>query len=135
MWSHLTVYLLVKGKKPGEVIEKIMTHLIGTEFDVMKAILTDNGGEFSSDEIREVARILNIKVCTSAAQCAPFQNGLCERIHAVTDAILMNLEQEHAEISLDVHLCWTNTARDSLQRWHGYSSYQLVFGKNPNLAM
>ena len=30
-------------------------------------------------------------------------------------------------------LCWANVARNSLQMWHGFSSYQIVFGKDPNL--
>ena len=36
--------------------------------------MTDNGGEFSSDEMREVTSILNVKVCTTAGMI-PFQNG------------------------------------------------------------
>lgn len=53
----------------------------------MRSVLTDNGGEFNSDEIREVESILNIQVCTTAGE-SPFQNGLCERVHAVTDMML-----------------------------------------------
>ena len=30
-------------------------------------------------------------------------------------------------------LCWANMARNSLQMWNGFSSHQLIFGKNPNL--
>ena len=33
----------------------------------------------------------------------------------------------------DVLLCWTNMAKNALQMYHGYSSYQIVFGRNPNL--
>ena len=29
--------------------------------------------------------------------------------------------------------CWANMARISLQMWNGFSSHQLVFGKNPKL--
>ena len=61
-------------------------------FGVMEAIVSDNGGEFNSDEMREVASVLdvNVHVCTTAAQ-SPFQNGLCERNHAITDNILTKL--------------------------------------------
>ena len=38
----------------------------------MKSNLTDNGGEFNSDELREVQSILNIQVCTTAGE-SPFQ--------------------------------------------------------------
>lgn len=119
--------VFIERKKPGEVIDKIMTHWVGAGFGVMEAILTDNGGEFSSDETREVASILNVEVCTTAAQ-SPFQNGLCERIHAVTDSMLLRLEEQCPQTSSEVLLCWANTARNSLQMWHGYSSYQMVFG-------
>ena len=36
--------------------------------------------EFSSDEMREVASILNVRLITTAAD-SPFQNGLCEHVH------------------------------------------------------
>jgi hypothetical protein len=47
--------------------------------------------------------------------------------------MLMELEAQYPKISLDVLLAWANTAKNSLQMHHGFSSYQLVFGKNPNL--
>ncbi len=132
MWSRLTVSVFIERKTSKEVIDKIMKHWIGAGFGVMEGILTDNGGEFSSDEMREVASILNVKVCTTAAE-SPFQNGLCERIHSVTDSMLLKLQKQCPNTPLDVLLCWANMARNALQMVHGYSSYQLVFGKNPNL--
>ena len=50
--------------------------------DILSCILTDNGGEFNAEEIREVVSVLNIETTTTAAEC-PFQNGLCERNHAI----------------------------------------------------
>ena len=120
VWSRLMVSVFIERKKPGEVIE-IMTHWIGTGFGVMEAILTDNWGELSSDETKEVASSLNIEVCTTAAVQSLFQNGLYKRIHPVTDAILMKLEEEYSETSSDVFLCWANTVRNSLLMWHRYS--------------
>ena len=38
----------------------------------MESILSDNGGEFSSEETREVASILNVEVFTAAAY-SPFK--------------------------------------------------------------
>ena len=111
------------------MIDKVMTNWIEV---LMKSIMTDNGGEFSSDETREVASVLGIEVITTAAE-SPFQNGLCERVHAVTDSILTKLVADDSEKPVEVLLSWANMARNSLQMWHGYSSYQLVFGKNPNL--
>ena len=130
MWSRLTVSVFIKRKKPTDVIDKIMQHWIGAGFSVMEGILSDNGGEFSSEETCEVASLLNLEVCTTAVN-SPFQNGLCERIHSVT--VLLKLEEQCPGTPLEVVLCWVNVARNSLQMWHGFSSYQIVLGKNPNL--
>lgn len=131
MWSRLTVSVFLDRKRTSDVVEKVITHWIGT-YGVMKSIMSDNGGEFSSDELREVASILNIEVCTSAGE-SPFQNGLCERVHAVTDNMLLKLKAEYKNSSEEILLKWVNMVRNSLQMWNGFSSHQLVFGRNPNL--
>ena len=56
--------------------------------------MTDNGGEFSSDEMREITSIYNIQLCTIAGE-SPFQNGLCKRVHAITVMMLVKLEAEY----------------------------------------
>ena len=132
MFSRLSVSVFVDRKRPSIIIDKIMMHWIGAAFGVMETIMADNGGEFSSEETREVASVLNGRLCTTAAQ-SPFQNGLCERVHAVTDMMLLKLEEQCPDTPLEVLLCWANMAKNSLQMWHGYSSFQIVFGQNPNL--
>ena len=76
MWSRYTLSVFVDRKKPGNIIDALMTQWIGT-FGVMKAIMTDNGGEFNSDEMREITSILSInnwtvkarhKICIFAGQ-------------------------------------------------------------------
>ncbi|XP_055898556.1 uncharacterized protein LOC129928366 [Biomphalaria glabrata] len=94
--------------------------------------MTDNGGEFNSDEFREVASILNIQVGTTTA-FSPYQNGLCEQVHAITDHMLMKLKAENSDLHLETLLFWANMAKNSLQMRNGYSSHQLVFGRNPNV--
>ena len=54
------------------------------KFGVMKALMTDNWGEFNADEVREITSILNVQLCTTSGE-SPFQNGLCESVHAITD--------------------------------------------------
>lgn len=98
----------------------------------MKGILTDNGGEFSSDELREDASCLNIEVRTTAGE-SPWSSGLCERVHSVTDQVLVKLQAEYPNTGIKVLLGWANMARSSLQMWQGFSSRQLFFGQNPNL--
>ena len=73
-----------------------------------------------------------MKICTSAGE-SHWQNGLCERNHAVIDMMLLKLQEDCPDTSLEILLCWANVAKNALQMNHGFSSYQLVFGKNPNL--
>ena len=131
MWSRYTISAIINRKRPSDVVNALMQKWIGV-FGIMGSIMTDNGGEFSSDEMREIMSILNVKVITTAAE-SPFQNGLCERVHSVTDRMLLKLEEENQKLDSHTLLCWANMARNSLQMWNGYSSHQLVFGRNPKL--
>ena len=92
MLSRYTTSAFIKRKRPSDIIDAMITHLIGI-FGKMKSVLTDNGGEFNSDELREVRPTLNIQVCTTSCE-SPSQTGLCERVHAVTDLMLTTLEDE-----------------------------------------
>ena len=47
--------------------------------------------------------------------------------------MLLKLEEQCPGTPIEVLLSWANMARNALQMWHGFSSYQLVFGQNPNL--
>ena len=87
MWSRYTVSVFINRKKPSDAIDALMQRWIAV-FGTMGSIMTDNGGEFSSDEMREVASILNVRLITTEAD-SPFQNGLCERVHSVTDMMLL----------------------------------------------
>ena len=82
----------IDRERPSNIIDNIMLHWVGAGFDIMNSILTDDGGEFSSDEMRELCSILNVQISTTAAN-SPFQNGLCERIHAVTDTMILKLRE------------------------------------------
>ena len=131
MYTRYTISVFLDRKLATGVIDAVMMNWVGL-FGVMNGVLTDNGGEFTSEEIREVASILNIDVKTTAAE-SPWQNGLCERVHQVSDMILLKLQAEYPKSRLHVLLKWANLARNSLQMWNGFSSHQLVFGRNPNL--
>ena len=60
-------------------------------------------------------------------------NGLCERNHAITDRCLEKILHENPQTPLDVALAYACNAKNCLQMWNGFSSFQLVFGKNPRL--
>ncbi len=130
MFSRFTVSVFVSQKRPTDIVEKVMKNWIGV-FGMMGSIMTDNGGEFNSEEMRELGSVLNVVLCMTAGY-SPLQNGLCERNHAVVDSMLLKLK-DHRGTPDDILLCWANMAKNSLQMVHGYSSYQLVFGHNPEL--
>ena len=131
VFSRYTMSDFITRKKPEDVINVIMSCWIAV-FGVMKSIMSDNGGEFSSEETRDVASVLNWEVCTTGAE-SPFQNGLCERNHAVCDNILTKLQAQYPKTPLSILLKWANMAKNTLAMWNGFSSNQIVFGKNPNL--
>ena len=58
--------------------------------------MTDNRGEFNSDEMREIMSILNVRVITTAAE-SPLQNGLCEHVHAFTDMMLLKSSRRQCQ--------------------------------------
>ena len=91
-----------------------------------------NGGEFSNHEMREVASILNVETCITPSE-SPWSSGLCEKNRQITDRMLEILEDENPNTDLDTLLAWENLAKNSLQLWNGFSSFQLVLDQNPNL--
>lgn len=131
MWSRLTVSTQINRKKPSDVIEGIMQNWVAY-YGVPGSILNDNGGEFTSDEIREVKSILDISDLTTGAE-SPWQNGLCEKNHALVDNILERLDEDYPDVDLQTKLAWAGMAKNSLQMTYGYSPNQLVFGQNPRL--
>ena len=78
-----------------------------------------NNGKFSANEMREMMSILNVRILTTAAKSL-FQNGLCERVHAVTDMMLLRLKEKNETTDKQTLLCWANMARSSLQMWNGF---------------
>ena len=62
-----------------------------------------------------------------------FKTGLCERVHAITDMMLVKLAADYGKVNSQTLLSCANMAKNSLQMWNGYSSHQLIFGENPNL--
>ena len=53
-----TISVFIDRKRSNDVIHAVMQHWIGI-FGVMGSKMTDNGGEFSTDEMREIMSILN----------------------------------------------------------------------------
>ena len=131
MFSRYTVAAVINRKRPSDVIDKIMEKWVAYH-GVMAALLSDNGGEFNGEEMRQVKSKLNVIELTTGAE-SPWQNGLCEKNHALTDNILEQMDEDFPELGLETKLAWACMAKNTLQNVYGYSSFQLVYGKNPKL--
>lgn len=130
-FSRYTIATVISRKKPSDVIDAVFKYWI-TYFGVPGRVITDNGGEFTGEEMREVTSILNVYKDTTGAE-APWQNGLNERNHALADNILKQVLRDFPDLDLKTALAWACSAKNSLTTVYGYSPYQLVFGKNPKL--
>ena len=131
MFSRYTVATVIPRKKPAEVINAIFKHWV-KYFGVPGSVMTDNGGEFTGEEMRNVTSYLNVYKDTTAAE-APWMNGVNERNHALADNILRQVTRDYPELDLATAIAWACTAKNSLTNVYGYSPFQLVFGKNPRL--
>ena len=130
--TRFSLAAVIKDKRPATIINKIMTLWIGNGMGAPKKFLADNGGEFANDEFRDMAENLNVEVLNSAGY-SPWQNGICERNHAVVDDCVKKILDDQPNISLETALVWAVNAKNALQMVNGFSPFQLVFGCNPNL--
>lgn len=129
-FSRFSAGCIVKTKQTSEFVEKFITYWIGVHGSPKK-LYSDNGGEFNSAEVRDMAENFNIEVKTTAGYSA-WSNGLLERHNATLKEIMVKVK---ADIGCDWNtaLGWALNAKNSLHSVHGYSPYQVAFGQNPNL--
>lgn len=121
---------VIKSKSAETIIKKFFEIWISV-FGTPQTVLSDNGGEFVNKQFEDLCHNLNIRFITTAAE-APWSNGLVEKHNGlIGDAVLKIVED--VKCSVDIALCWAVNAKNSLQNISGFSPYQLVFGRNPNL--
>ena len=121
----------ITGKSAEEVYQRFVNGYLLEEGTPL-FILTDNGGEFTGEEMRIVTSYLNVYKDTTGAE-APWMNGLNERNHALADNILRQVVRDYPDMDLATAIAWACAAKNSLSTVYGYSPFQLVFGKNPRL--
>ena len=129
--DHATRYsqaCAMSSKKTQAVISAVLKNWIA-QFGSPMQMLTDNGGEFASDEFREMGEKLNTRILTTAAE-SPWSNGINERHNGILGRMILKV-MEDSRCSLDEAIVWAVSAKNSLANVYGYSPCQLVFGKNP----
>lgn len=121
---------VLKNKESNEIIEKFFMIWISV-YGPPQKILSDNGTEFTSSQFSSMCEAFNIAHKTTAAE-APFSNGMCERHNALIGEMTMKIKED-IKCRLQVALMWAVHAKNALINIFGFSPYQLVFGKNPNI--
>ena len=121
---------VIRSKKGSVSLTEFMMKWVAV-FGAPQKLLSDNGGEFANAEFVDLCENLNINFMTTAAE-SPWSNGLVERHNGIIGEAVAKIVED-VDCSVEVALCWAVNAKNSLQNIHGFSPYQLVFGKNPNL--
>ncbi|CAC5364881.1 unnamed protein product [Mytilus coruscus] len=109
---------IMKTKKGSEFVKKFLESWISIHGSPRR-LYSDNGENF------------NIEVKTTAAY-SPWSNGLLERHNQTLTDTLLKLKADN-NCDWDIALSWALMAKNALDNEHGYSPYQLVYGRNPNL--
>ena len=123
---------LIADKQPETIIRCLLDGWILEGYGAPSSILTDNGGEFYNNKLKDLCQNLNIRMFATAAE-SPFQNGLCERNHALTDVMVEKMLAEDKSLTLDVALKSATFAKNALINNKGYSPIQLMMGRHPRL--
>ena len=128
--TRFAMAVFVKDKSTEEIIRKLFQCWISI-FGSPLRILNDNGGEFNSYEFQEMAATMGIKVLTTPAE-APWSNGTVERHNDVLAKMVYKIQQDTGCCE-EIALSWALQAKNSLVNVYGFSPYQLVIGRNPNV--
>ena len=129
IFTRFSAGAIVRTKDASVVGDKIIKNWISV-FGPPKKLFNDNGGEFANEHVAQLGHQFHIEILTTAAY-APWSNGVCERHNMTLTEIIMKVKED-MKCDYETVLSWALMSKNMLSNVHGYSSYQLVFGKNPN---
>ena len=128
--TRLSAATFIPNKKQETVVAAILRIWVAV-YGSPKKILTDNGGEFANAEFIQFCEQFGITIQTTAAE-SPWSNGIVERANQ-TVARSMDKIIFDTGCDPDLALLWSLNAKNALQNVAGFSPFQLVLGRNPNL--
>ena len=128
--TRLSITARIPSKKPSAVLNALFKHFIAI-FGSVDKFLTDNGGEFVNQEFLEMCEKFNINIKTTPAE-SPWSNGMVERHNAIIAGMLDKVLSD-TPCNFDIALAWCVNAKNSMINVHGFTPFQLAFGKNPKL--
>ena len=111
------------------IVSAILQHWVSI-FGSPGKFISDNGGEFNNELLRDPGEQLNTRVLTTAAE-SPWSNGIVERHNAVLGTMIKKIIEDTA-CTGEIALVWALSAKNALANNYGYSPNQLVFGKKTN---
>ena len=130
LFTRFSAGSIVRTKQASEFVKQFMAKWISVH-GAPRKLFSDNGGEFNNEEVRDMAHNFNIEIKTTAGY-SPWSNGLLERHNRTLTEILLKLRRDN-RTDWETSLSWALMAKNSLHNVHGFSPFQLVFGRNPNL--
>ena len=128
--TRFSVGKIVRNKRKETIAAAMCSGWIAL-FGKADRFMADNGGEFANEEYTELCERFNI-VMQSSAGYSPFSNGMVERHHAMLAEMTVKTKQE-SNCSWEVAMSWSLSAKNSMQMFGGFSSYQMTIGFNPTL--
>ena len=128
--TRLSAGAVIRSKKPEVVLREVFKQCISI-YGVPDQILSDNGGEFSNPGMIELGERLGINIKTTAAY-SPWSNGLVERHNQILGSMITKTRADTG-CSLEMAVTWCVAAHNSLSNVHGFSPFQMVFGRNPTI--
>ena len=111
--DHATCYsaaTIVKSKQKEEIVKAFFKIWI-TLFGSPNEILSDNGGEFNNDLLRDLSDHLNVFLRTTPGE-SPWSNGITERHNAILGNMINKLLIDNSKgYSVDIIVAWTFLAK------------------------
>ena len=120
VFTRYTFASIIPDKKAETITDVVVKNWILGPFGPPRKFLADNGGEFANEKYRDMCENLNIEVLKTGAE-SPFQNGLCERNHAVVYGMLEKLLLDDPNLDHDIALASAVSAKNALAMNNGFS--------------
>ena len=120
----------IKSKDAEEIVSKMFDKWISV-FGQPRKYITDNGGEFVNTQFNDLCSVMNINLKTSPSE-SPWCNGTVERHNGLL-AEMIDAVIEETHCKPEIAVAWAVNSKNSLNNTFGFSPYQLVFGKNPEV--
>lgn len=134
MQDDLTKYsqaFPIKNHEATTIAEELVNNFI-CKFGIPNQILTDQGKDFTSTVLKEIARLFHIKQIQTSAY-HPQSNGVLERSHATLADYLkhyISSKQTDWDKWVPIAMFSYNTSVHTSTK---YTPYKLVFGNKPEL--